>query len=211
MTLIEVMLSLAIIAGIMAFVVGAAGNSSGNELRRLAGQMVRTIKHAYMQAAIANGYYRLAIDLSAQPQTYQLEYSAKPFYIVNADDEKEELRKKNEERLVGEEEQSLAKAVGVGEFSEAEDDLVPRTEISADIKIMDVRTEHDQDAVAEGITHLYFFPKGYTEFSIIHLSDAEETKFITLIVNPLTGEVDVVEDFVEHEDALQRLGLSEEE
>jgi len=204
-TLIEILIVLGIIAGMMAFAVSVVGTSSGSAMRQSSREMMRMIKYVYNQAALTSEYYRIVFDLSEQK--YFVEYSAEPFYIVLEDDEKEAIRIKNEEdQDEPDEDETPSQAAALGNFAEFEDDLLEIHNLPSNIKIADIFVSHHKEKIEEGKVYLYFFPKGYTEFAVIHLSDEDGEDFMTLVVNPLTGRVDVRTDYVEHEELLEGLG-----
>lgn len=94
-TLLEVLISLGIIAGAYLLVLSSLGGS-GNELRRTAQHMIQIIRYSYEQAALNYSYYRLVFDF--EEQKYFVEFSSEPFFIVKEDDKAELIRKENEER-----------------------------------------------------------------------------------------------------------------
>jgi len=202
MTLVEILVALSIVASLTVFIVSRLGDTEASNLRRTSAQLVRMIKQSYIQAATSSVYYRITFDLSEEPQQFLPSSSYTPYYIVKTDDEIEAIRLKNEERL--DEDEAVSSSVGTGDFAELEDDLVEITYVPENIKIMDIQTESQEAPVTEGAVQLYFFPKGYTEFAVIHLSTESETGFMTLIVSPLTGEVEVVPEYIEYDDAKER-------
>ena len=82
----------------------------------------------------------------------------------------------------------------------AEDDLIEPYDLPKKVRVTDVYVAHQFDKLDQGKAYLYFFPKGYTEYAIIHVGDADGERYFTLIVNPLTGAVDVREGYLEKEE-----------
>lgn len=204
MSLIEILIVLGIIAGFTAFVMGGIADNAKRNMRSTSSFLIRTVKYSYTQAALTNTYYRIAFSLSAEPQTMRIEMSTEPFYIVRDDDEAEALRLENEERLSEEElAETSSGAQGAGSFQELESDLFDLKELPDDIKIASIQTREQAEAIEEGDTYLYFFPKGYTQFAVIHLSDIDETAFMTLVVNPLTGVVEVYSEYIEFDKLIE--------
>ena len=64
------------------------------------------------------------------------------------------------------------------------------------IRIADVYTPKQREAYSEGRAYLYFFPQGFGERAIIHLTDGPQS-FYSLVVHPLTGRVVVRSGYVE--------------
>jgi len=214
MTLVEILISLAIIAGMIGFVVSVVG-TSGNNMRRASNNIIKLVKFVYDQAALTNSYYRIVFNL--EEKQYYVEYSDEPFYVVKEGDETELIRKKNEEKSqkgINENPDApvTTTAAAVGSFAELEDDdLVEINELPDNIKFADVYIMHQADKITDGKAYLYFFPKGNTEFAVIHLSDNDEENFMTLIVNPLTGKVEVETEYLEHEEILENINKSRTE
>ena len=204
-TLIEVLIVLGIIAGLMASAVSMIGVTAGSQMRKEAGNLNRIIRYVYHQAALTNQYYRLTFNLD--DQQYFVEYSDTPFYVVKEGDKLEEIRLDNEEGL-DEDDLTAGTAAATGNFAESEDDLLEVYKLSSNIKIAGVQIAHQNEKATAGVEYLYFFPRGYTEFAVIHISDQDEESYMTLIVNPLTGVVDMEEEFIEYEDALTKIGAS---
>jgi len=63
-------------------------------------------------------------------------------------------------------------------------------------KVMDVFTPRVADPVEHGRAYIYFFPLGMTEPAIIHVSDLEGGTIYSLIVHPVTGRIQVVNEYV---------------
>lgn len=205
MTLIEILITLTLIAGLLGVFVSAMGGSAYEAMRGEAARLMGTIRYVYYQAAAKSQYSRIVFDLSEQK--YFVETSEEPFYIPREDDETEAMIAKNREKNKGDVEGSEEGGEGTteattlaGEFAEDESEQLEIFEIDPVIKIADVFIGHQKEPVAEGKAYLYFFPKGQTEFAVIHFSDEEESEFITLIVNPLTGRVEIETEFRDYND-----------
>ncbi|MFZ9886004.1 MAG: hypothetical protein ACO3JL_00775, partial [Myxococcota bacterium] len=71
------------------------------------------------------------------------------------------------------------------------DEVVPQR-LPADVRFVSVWSEHLEDAARAGQVALHFFPGGYAEEAHVTLSDDEAgERSLTLVTNPLTGEVSV--------------------
>ncbi|MCP5464600.1 MAG: type II secretion system protein [Deltaproteobacteria bacterium] len=216
-TLLEVLISLGIIAGAYLLVLSSLGGS-GNELRRTAQHMIQIIRYSYEQAALNYSYYRLVFDF--EEQKYFVEFSSEPFFIVKEDDKAELIRKENEERnqeddlgfdstVTNDEdeviyvEEEAAEAAGQGNFEESEDDFLEIFELPENIQIRDIYVAHQNAPLSEGKAYLYFFPRGQTEFTVIHLSDEDGENILALVVNPLTASVQVFDKEQDYEELLE--------
>lgn len=201
-TLIEMLITLGIIASIMAMGVNLIGSPT-NDMKETSKNMMRMMRYIYNQAAVTGEYYRLVLNLDEQK--YFVQTSVEPFFVIKEGDETEAIRIKNElENQDGDEEEVAAQlAQSVGAFNEAEDELLEIFEVPPDIRIADVYVMHRKDKVEQGKVYIYFFPKGLTEFAVIHLADQAEEDFMTLILNPLTGSVEIKTEYVDHEEILR--------
>jgi prepilin-type N-terminal cleavage/methylation domain-containing protein len=68
--------------------------------------------------------------------------------------------------------------------------------LPADVRFSSIWLEHLDDKVKGGVMALYFYPGGYTEEALITLTDdeGEGGRTLTLVVQPLTGEVLIEHD-----------------
>lgn len=207
----EIMIVLAIIGSLLVMGVNLMGSGSTNNMRKVSGELVGLIHYVYNQAALKNEYYRITFDMNEQK--YFVEYSDQPFYVVRDDDETEAIRIHNEEKDkdqndsteedTSDSSNNAAQAAALGAFAESEDDLLQIFTLPDNIKFRDVYVMHQKDKLEEGKTYLYFFPRGTTEFAVIHLSDLEGDDSMTLVVNPLTAKVDVIPEYKDYEDILK--------
>lgn len=207
-TFVELIIVLAIIAGVVVFGLNILGGSSTKNLKSTGMQLFKIINYVYNEASLTGSYYRIVFDLDKQ--RYFVEYSSTPFYVIREEDEVEQIRIKNEEKFSGnededEEEEVESLAAAVGDFSESDDDLLEIFELPENIKFADIQIFHQAERASSGRVYLYFFPKGYTEFAVIHLSDMDEEDFLSLVVNPLTAAVDIFDELVEYDEALESL------
>lgn len=214
-TLIEILIVLAIIAGVLAFAAATTGGG-GNPVRRASFAIVKAIRATYDTTLIKHEYQRLVFDLAAQK--ISAEYSEEPFFVrLEAEAEKFAQR---EERAAEEEEeetddagldldlwqegdeekqQATIAAPTKAEFASVEEGVEP-FEMPKGARILDVFVEHQLEKLEDGIAYLYFFPKGYTERAIIHLGNDDGEKNMTLVVNPLSGAVTVLDGYVEEDE-----------
>lgn len=199
MTLIEIMVALGIAAVVMGAAASYLTSPVSRQMKKDAVHLTALIKYLYTEANLKGQYIQLVFDIDGK--TVKAQASEKPFYIVREDDEAERLRKKNEDDDKGADE---AKPAGAdGGFAEIED--LEDYKLQADVKIADIFVQHSKEKITEGKVSLYFFPRGLTEFAVLHLSDEDGESFVSLIVNPLTGTVEIKAEYVEPEDLLEAM------
>lgn len=197
-SIIEVLIALALIASITAMLAGFLGTNPVSLMREEAFRLTRIIRYCYFQAATRNQYYRIVFDLGES--SYHVEFSEDPYYVIHDEDEKEVLRKENEERNQNfslEEEKTEEK----NSFQESEDDFLKPFTLPKGIKFFGIYVAHQKAPLTEGQAFLYFFPAGHSEFAVIPLGEEEEgEKFLTLIVNPINGAVEIRDGYFEYEE-----------
>jgi len=86
---------------------------------------------------------------------------------------------------------------GEGEFVPVDPALLTRVTLPEPIRISDVTTLR-QGKITEGEAYTQFYPNGWVERTLFHLTD-QEKETVTLVVQPLTGRVKVLEGYVEIE------------
>lgn len=224
-TLVEILVVLGIAAGIMGFAATYIGSTPISQMRRESANIIRIVSYAYYQAAAQGRYYRVSFNLD--DQNYLVEQSDSPFYVIKEGDEKEALRRKNEEDstgidslMEGEESSAPATPPASGSFAESEDELLSVNAVPNGIRLRDVYVMHQKEPASGGKSYLYFFPRGQTEFAVIHFCKAEvideevpddeddSGNYMTLIVNPLNGSVEVRDRYVDYETVLEEMGAT---
>lgn len=83
------------------------------------------------------------------------------------------------------------------QFEKTELPFVTEAQLPYNVKITGADTA-GQGAVTGGKAAIHFFPTGFAEFSYIHLEDKNGHE-LTLVVNPLTGRVKILEGHREME------------
>lgn len=190
-TLIEIMVVLGIIAvAYGAFVMFGFGGKS--LLRQESQRLMQTIRYTYQLASAQGLYYRIVFNL--EDGTYTVESSDDPVFVEvepeDPDDEDEEDEEDSDDD---------------SSFGEADDDLLDVYELDEDAKIYSVYVDHQRDARYSDKAYLNFFPRGYTQFAVIQISDLEEDKALTLQVNPVTGVITVYDGFKDHLEILEEI------
>ena len=60
-----------------------------------------------------------------------------------------------------------------------------------------------REDIDSGLAYIYYFPQGYTEESLIQIANLEAKLFWSLLVNPLTGQTDIITKQVSLKDLKQ--------
>jgi general secretion pathway protein H len=81
-------------------------------------------------------------------------------------------------------------------FKSFKDTMLKSIDVKKGIQIADVYTPRQRDPYTKGRAYLYFFPQGFGERAVVHLSDGKDN-FYSLLVHPLTGRVQVTSGYLE--------------
>ncbi|MBL7684431.1 MAG: prepilin-type N-terminal cleavage/methylation domain-containing protein [Deltaproteobacteria bacterium] len=206
MTLIEILITVAIIGLIMGLAVGIF-NDTSSKLSDLATQLSGTIKYVYNEAAVKNQYYRMLIDLN--DQSFSVEASSEPFKIGNneegtADLEDEKLKplsEKNEPAPADSApptEEASGAPPAPGTFSSVSSYLLKPIKLPDSIRIKDVYVKHSEKRVESGKTAIYFFPNGWVEKAVINLSDEKGESFYSVETFPMTGKTKIRSEYFDY-------------
>lgn len=191
-SLIELMIVLAIVAGMVTLAVPrftGPGTKIKAEIRRFA---VLTRK-LFQEAQIKKATFRLAIDMTDVDEDggdklhgfwIEAAEGAQMMEDPEAEPELDEDGKK------------------ISTFTVDNRVMKKNKELPEGFKFTRVSYGGRED-VTEGIAYLYFFPQGYTEEALIQISHVDSKLFWSLLINPLTGQVDIITKEVSLKDLKQ--------
>lgn len=202
LTLIELVITLSLMALVVAIVAPAVGSLTGVKLRTSASQLAGAIRFGYDLAARRNVTLRLVLDLDER--AYWLEATGDPFRL-----EREKTEVRDGIALEKEEKKKsrfLSRAeIESGDFWQPrppagfvplEGGELQKVVLEEDTFIQDVWVAHQSDRLTAGKAYLYFFPSGLTEKAVIHLGDEHQNAF-SLLVEPLLGTVRLEAGYLE--------------
>jgi general secretion pathway protein H len=203
MTLIEIGVALAIVAGLVAIAVPAISSVARVQLRQKSGQLAGGIRSLYGASALLGRSCRLVFDIDAS--AYWSECAQGTVRLA-----REGERSKGGARETTRDEELLATARGDHLSDEERERLdlarksafqpvpeVPKTELGRAVRFADVWVQHQPERYTSGKAFLYFWPTGLTESAAVHLAQGDDVN--TLLVSPLTGRVRIVSGRVEAE------------
>lgn len=174
-TLLEVLVTVGLVALIMTLAVGRLNRATDRDLRMAARKLGSTVHLLYNKAVMEGAQIRLVISL--EDRAYWAERADEGRPLLKGD-EKEE-----------------------GDFSKEGLSLLRKTELPKKVFFKDVFAEHQSGPISEGKAYVYFFPQGYAERAVINLRDAKDESHFSVSVAPLTGEVAIEREYVEMETA----------
>ena len=206
MTLIEIIITVAIIGLIMGLSVGVFRDNTEAALSDTADHLVGTIKYVYNEAAIKNQYYRLVINF--EDQTFSVESSPEPFKISATQEGTPEedkstaasIKEVGADLKSGASEEATATSAPPqgGGFSGTSSYLLKPVKLPEGIRIKDVYVAHLDKKVEGGKTAIYFFPNGWVEKAVINLSDEKGESFYSLETFPSTGKTKIRTEYLDY-------------
>lgn len=222
-TLIEVLITVAIIAVISGAALGGLGAIAAARLKGDAVMVTSAVRAAYTYANASSKVVRLVFDFSARTVTIE-EASSK--MLLAKDDStggaapataaEQEAVAAGEQLLKGPRPPRAAfTPAQVRGFSPGKEQV--GKELSSGIRFYQIETGHDEAPLTEGRAYLYFFPGGQTERASIQLfrgssSDKpDEYNVMSVVVSPLTGKAEVARGAVRIERPRTEKDASERE
>ena len=205
MTLLEIGIALAIVAGLIALAVPAISSVARVQLRQRAGQLAGGIRSLYGASTVGGRSCRLVMDLDAGAYWSECAQGA---VRLAADGERsrggarettreEELLATVAQRgdAVSDEERTRAELARKSAFAQTSD--IPKTELGGSVRFAAVWVSHQPERYVAGKAFLYFWPSGLTETASIQLAQGDDVN--TLLVEPLTGKVRIASGRVDAE------------
>lgn len=199
MTLVEVLITVAIIAVVMGIAVVGMGVTSGARMKRSSTMIAGAIRVAYGHANATSKTVRLVFDFDQQQVI--LEESADRHLIQHGDraggaaaaDELEQAAIDAAKSITDGPKAARARFHPTKAFGFNPDKDRKGKELARGIKFFQVETAHLDEPIDAGRAYLYFFPGGQTERAAIQLSVAnpemtDDADFMTIVVSPLTGK-----------------------
>lgn len=224
MTLIEITITLVIVALTMALIVPMAGQTSRSDSRVAASQLAMLVKHTYEEAILLGELRRMKL----KPKTSSIEISSAPedvrfdprqgryvgvtslweVFAPNSQTSRQHFSKvdvKGPSRSSEEtsQEPDIEQISALSQFMSGhiqqaqQKNLAGETktiQLPASIHVMDVWLEGMDKAEKEKPAWLYFFPSGYTQKAEIHL-ETKAGQVVTLQISALTGRVHIKEGY----------------
>jgi general secretion pathway protein H len=220
-TLIEIMVTLAIVALLTGGAIKGLRSLRRTDLREATTHMSGAVRYLFDRASTTGKVHRLVIDIDTG--RYWAEISDDRFYVPHEAESEQALRAREDKEAEEDEE-----ARRLREERERRQDTSTPSSSSFDLsklevadfrpkrarfaafkemalkpvqlkkaKLRSVYTPRVVDALTTGRAYLYFFPLGQTEPAIITLSDMSGGSVYSLVVHPITGRVKIYNEQVE--------------
>lgn len=195
-TLIEVLITVALLAMVTGMAMLGSGALTGARLKRSTTLVASAVKVAYGYANASSKTVRLVFDFDNQKLL--LEQSSDKMLVEKGvqnggAEGATELEREAQEAAAALRDGPRAPRAGfepattIGFGAEGK-------ELPTGIRFWQVDTAHQEEPIAEGRAYLYFFPGGLTETAAIQVKGGDgedESDFMTVLVSPLTGRASI--------------------
>ena len=202
-TLIEVLISLAVVGLLAGIGILGVGAQRGARMRGGAVVIAGAIRTAYSHASGVSKPLRLVFDMDEK--SIVLEESSATLAIVKNDRTGGAAAATDAERLAAEEAESILKGprsprpsfAPTKAFGFSPDAGKQGKSLPFGVRFVHVETGHEEEPAVDGRAYLYFWPGGQTERAAIQLTTAEKDEeptdqnSMTVIVSPLTGKTEI--------------------
>lgn len=203
MTLIEVLISLAIMGMIAGIGILGIGAQKSARMRQGAVLVAGAVRTAYAHASGVSKPLRLVIDMN--DQVIVLEESSSALAIVKNDRTGGAAAATDAERIAVEEAESILKGPRpprpsfqpTKAFGFMPDKGRQGKELPSGVRFVQVETGHDREPMSTGRSYIYFWPGGQTERAAVQVTTAArdeeptEANSMTIFVSPLTGKTEI--------------------
>ena len=206
-TLIEMVIVMVIIAVASAFMVSRLGFFSFWKQEGSIKRLTEVIEFVHHQAVADQAYYKLEFDLEKHDYKVGV-FNTGPIL----DDENLSILASDAGHL------TLELAAFLNPATGSEGSMIPppsfpslaeAISLKPEIEIEDIRTMRGKKLASEGgKAYIMFSPRGFSEFSVIHLNVGEQNK-VTILVNPFTGLTEIFRG-LEHKDFEWTFGRNNE-
>ena len=172
-SLLEIMIVLALVAGIFAIGLPAIKTKESAN-RKIIRELALLGKAVRNQSRLKNMTHRIAFKMDEKENSYWVE-SAQGSVLTKSKEDR-----KAEDHDPANPFQKTTKFF-------KEDRVLPKK-----LFIGSVETESTEEALTRGIAYIYFSPEGLIEKSVIQITDRDKMT-TSLTYNPLTGHADIIE------------------
>jgi general secretion pathway protein H len=219
-SLVEVLVVVALMAGLSALVVSGSGMLTGTRMRSAATLIMSSVRMGITRANSVGRPVRLVFDLEAGRLTLE-ETRGRMLRVQSADEgakagaaaatEMEQQAAEYAREIIQGPRAPAATFTPVEGFAaDAEDPELGR-ELGRDIRFLQVQTEHDAQPVTEGRAYLYFWPGGGTERAAIQITRPGDHSGLTVLVSALTGRTKLQRGRIELEEGRRDVEFEERE
>ena len=211
-SLVEILVVIALMAGLSVMVVSGSGMLTGTRMRAAGMLVMSSVRMGVTRANSIGKPVRLVFDLDSG----RLMLEESRGRMLRVKDAKEgakagaeaatEMEQKAAEYardIVQGPRAPTATFSPVASYGADADDPGLGRELGKDIRFVQVQTEHDTEPRTEGRAYLYFWPGGGTERAAIQITRSGDQAGLTILVSALTGRATLARGRVELEEGRQ--------
>ncbi len=207
-TLIEMGVTLLVMALLVSVAIPAFSVVTRAQLRSKSGELAGAIRSMYGHSAVSGKSCRMVFDLDAN--SYWAE-CAKGVVRLSRDREQAQngarVMTREEEaaarlaeeqgrgRELSDKDKVRAELIAKSSFAAEHSGDVGKVNLGKNVRFADVWVQHQAERYTSGRAFLYFWPSGLTETAGIRLAQADD--LYSLVVAPLTGRVHITADRVD--------------
>jgi prepilin-type N-terminal cleavage/methylation domain-containing protein len=209
-TVIELLVVLALVAGLTGVAVMGIGSLTSSDLRNEAMRMTSVMKYTWTQAAINNTQYRMVLDLDSNEYSVQVTDSpvAPPVQEQEGDEgllPEEAMELENEQNVEASDPFRDGSSDPFGiyrppSYETVQNAVFKGRKLKEDLTFHEVWTVGSETPIREGKVAVGFFPDGFQQQVIIILTDGEDN-YYSVANEPLTGRVKIYSDRIEPDEA----------
>lgn len=199
MTLLEIMIVLAIIAGVVALVIPRIGNQN-NQMKAAVRRFLVLSKQLQSTARLQGASYRIAIDLKDRPedeQEYWIEKSNSS--VLLPEDKNILIEAEKQAQREREQDPEAAKNPSTEGFTTDDGILSGKQKLPRGLRFDSIEIAGLDRPVETGIVYIHYFSQGLVEEAAIHLKYGEKDGdglHWTIAIHPLTGRADIITEEV---------------
>ena len=191
-TLLELLITIAIAAGLIGIAASTFTQVSNTELRVQSNRVATALRHSFGYAVSHGKYLRAVFDL--ENNSFWVEASSQAIFInkkKRAEGEDPNAITDKEQELI-DEAKSDGRPNPVTKASFSKEDVIKEIKLEKGVKFKGIFTLNQEDVFSKGKAYIHFFPHGFVEPSMIYITNKDEEDIggiFTLVLSPLTGKV----------------------
>lgn len=167
-TLVEILVALTLVVGIFTLIPTSNSDEQHGNLEATIYDFERATRFAINEAILRNSIVRISIDLSAEPQTYVIEFSTTGTLVLPEYEEEKSLSLREQELQEKQLKDLDSQFSKIDEFSE-EPKVIPRF-----VRVTGLGTHLREKIQIEGKVYIYFYPTGEKDAAIIFFTTEQE-------------------------------------
>ena len=187
-TLIELVIVIAVFAGVMSLAVNTFSQISSTQIRIASNRIAQALRYSFEYAVTHGKYVRLVISIDSG--TVTAESTDDPIFLSM---EKREIGVDPQE-LTDKQKEEIEKAKEEGRpppkmIRFSKDEIIPTVELDKRVQIKGVFTANQSDVFNSGKAYIHYFPNGFAEPALVYVGGKDSELVYTLALSPLTGKV----------------------